>query len=54
MHFSGGRGNSERRSASFRVALDAEASSRFEALLDRPVQDNPSLAKLFAKPSLFE
>jgi uncharacterized protein (DUF1778 family) len=37
-----------------RFALDAEAWNRFEALLDRPVQDNPGLAKLFAKPSLFE
>jgi uncharacterized protein (DUF1778 family) len=37
-----------------RFALDAEAWNRFEALLDRPVQNNPGLAKPFAKPSLFE
>jgi uncharacterized protein (DUF1778 family) len=37
-----------------RFALDPEAWNRFEALLDRPVQDNLDLAKLFAKPSLFQ
>jgi uncharacterized protein (DUF1778 family) len=37
-----------------RFALDAEAWDRFAELLDRPVRENPGLAKLFAKPSAFE
>lgn len=37
-----------------RFALDAEAWNRFTELLDRPVQENPGLAKLFAKPSVLE
>ena len=37
-----------------RFALDAEAWNRLTALLDRPVQDNPGLAALFAKPDAFE
>jgi uncharacterized protein (DUF1778 family) len=37
-----------------RFALDDEAWNRFMELLDRPIQENPGLAKLFAKPSVFE
>jgi uncharacterized protein (DUF1778 family) len=37
-----------------RFALDDEAWNRFTELLDRPVQENPGLAKLFARPSVFE
>jgi uncharacterized protein (DUF1778 family) len=37
-----------------RFALEPEAWNRFKELLDRPVQENPRLAKLFAKPSVFE
>ena len=37
-----------------RFALDDEAWDRFRELLDRPVEENPGLAKLFAKPSVFE
>jgi uncharacterized protein (DUF1778 family) len=37
-----------------RFALDAESWNRLTALLDRPVQDNAGLAKLFATPSVFE
>ena len=33
--------------------LDAEQWERFVELLDRSPQDNPGLAKLFAKPSIF-
>ncbi len=33
--------------------LDAERWERFVELLDRSPQDNPGLAKLFAKPSVF-
>ena len=33
--------------------LDAEQWERFVELLDRSPQDNPELAKLFAKPSVF-
>lgn len=33
--------------------LDAEQWERFVALLDRPPQDNPGLAKLFSDPSVF-
>ncbi len=34
--------------------VDDAAWSEFNALLDRPVQYKPALAKLFAKPSLFD
>lgn len=34
--------------------LDDAAWAEFTALLDRPVQYKPALAKLFAKPSLFD
>jgi uncharacterized protein (DUF1778 family) len=34
-------------------ALDAEQWERFVSLLDRAPQDNPGLAKLFSKPSVF-
>jgi uncharacterized protein (DUF1778 family) len=34
--------------------LDDAAWTEFNALLDRPVQYKPALAKLFAKPSLFD
>jgi len=37
-----------------RFPLDGKAWERFTELLDRPVQENPGLAKLFAKPSAFE
>jgi uncharacterized protein (DUF1778 family) len=37
-----------------RFALDPEGWNRFTELLDRPVQENPGLAKLFARPSVFE
>jgi uncharacterized protein (DUF1778 family) len=37
-----------------RFPLDDEAWDRFTELLDRPVEENPGLAKLFAKPSVFE
>lgn len=29
------------------------AWAEFQAILDRPVQDKPALAKLFAEPSIF-
>ncbi|WP_236949227.1 type II toxin-antitoxin system TacA family antitoxin [Mycolicibacterium goodii] len=34
--------------------VDDAVWSEFNALLDRPVQYKPALAKLFAKPSLFD
>ena len=34
--------------------LDEGAWAEFSALLDRPVQYKPALAKLFDKPSLFD
>jgi uncharacterized protein (DUF1778 family) len=34
-------------------ALAAEQWERFVSLLDRAPQDNPGLAKLFSKPSVF-
>jgi uncharacterized protein (DUF1778 family) len=34
--------------------LDDAAWTEFNAILDRPVQIKPALAKLFAKPSLFD
>ena len=34
--------------------IDDAAWTEFNALLDRPVQIKPALAKLFAKPSLFD
>ena len=34
--------------------LDDAAWTEFTALLDRPVRYKPALAKLFAKPSLFD
>jgi len=34
--------------------LDDAAWTEFNALLDRPVRYKPALAKLFAKPSLFD
>lgn len=37
-----------------RFALEDEQWTRFVELLDRPPQENPGLAKLFAKPSVFE
>jgi uncharacterized protein (DUF1778 family) len=37
-----------------RFALDADAWQRFSELLERPVEENPRLAKLFEKPSVFE
>jgi len=33
--------------------LDAEQWERFVEVLDRPPQENPGLAKLFSKPSVF-
>lgn len=33
--------------------LDAEQWQRFVTLLDRSPEDNPGLAKLFSKPSVF-
>lgn len=36
-----------------RFALDEESWNEFARLLERPVRDNPGLAKLFAKPSVF-
>lgn len=33
--------------------LDEERWNRFVELLDRPPRDNPSLEKLFSKPSVF-
>jgi uncharacterized protein (DUF1778 family) len=35
-------------------ALSEESWNEFARLLERPVRDNPGLAKLFAKPSVFE
>lgn len=35
-----------------RFALDAEQWERFTSLLDRPVRDNPGLARLFARPDV--
>ena len=37
-----------------RFVLDPERWDEFVDLLDRPVQESPGLARLFAKPSLFE
>lgn len=37
-----------------RFALDEERWRHFVELLDRPVQENPGLAKLFSKPDAFE
>ena len=37
-----------------RFALEDEQWTRFVELLDRPPQENPGLAKLFAKASVFE
>jgi len=34
-------------------ALDEENWNEFARLLERPVRDNPGLARLFAKPSVF-
>lgn len=34
--------------------LEGDAWDEFVELLERPVQDNPGLARLFAKPSVFE
>ncbi|MCV7384677.1 DUF1778 domain-containing protein [Mycolicibacter longobardus] len=34
--------------------LDDAAWAEFSALLDRPVQHKPALAKMFDKPSLFD
>jgi len=36
-----------------RFALEPTHWKRLAALLDRPPQDNPGLAKLFAKPDVF-
>lgn len=36
-----------------RFALEAKQWDRFVELLDRAPQDNPGLAKLFSKPSVF-
>ena len=36
-----------------RFALDEESWNEFARLLERPVRDNPGLAKLFAEPSVF-
>ena len=35
------------------IVLDAEQWERFVEVLDRPPQENPGLAKLFSKPSVF-
>lgn len=37
-----------------RFVLDEDRWNEFVELLERPVQDNPGLAKLFARPSAFE
>ena len=37
-----------------RFILDEDRWSGFVDALDRPVRDNPGLAKLFAKPSVFD
>lgn len=37
-----------------RFALEDEEWMRFMEVLDRPPQENPGLAKLFSKPSVFE
>ncbi len=37
-----------------RFALEDEEWMRFVEVLDRPPQENPGLAKLFAEPSVFE
>lgn len=37
-----------------RFVLDPSDWERFNEALDRPAQENPGLAKLFAKPSIFE
>ena len=37
-----------------RFVLDEDRWSAFVEALDRPVRDNPGLAKLFAKPSVFD
>ena len=37
-----------------RFVLEPERWSEFVELLDRPVQENPGLARLFARPSVFE
>jgi uncharacterized protein (DUF1778 family) len=37
-----------------RFVLDDENWNAFVDALDRPVRDNPGLARLFAKPSVFE
>ena len=37
-----------------RFELGEDEWNAFMDLLDRPVQDNPGLAKLLAKPSVFE
>lgn len=37
-----------------RFALEDEQWMRFMEVLDRPPQENPGLAKLFSKPSVFE
>ena len=37
-----------------RFVLDPERWGEFVELLDRPVQENPELAMLFARPSVFE
>ncbi len=36
-----------------RFALDTESWLRFVELLDLPPRDNPALARLFAKPTVF-
>ena len=37
-----------------RFTLDEESWASFVEALDRPVRDNPGLAKLLSKPSVFE
>jgi uncharacterized protein (DUF1778 family) len=37
-----------------RFVLDPTDWERFNEALDRPAQENPGLARLFAKPSVFE
>ena len=37
-----------------RFALEDEEWMRFVEVLDRPPQENPGLARLFSKPSVFE
>ena len=37
-----------------RFVLDPSDWDAFIEMLDRPVQENPGLAKLFAEPSIFE